>query len=173
MRGLSGRSGKGRETLGEVRNGSQDPKGGSGRVKGASVRSGMGQGPFRGPGRVEGPSGRSGTGRGALRRSRTGSETLPEVQDGSEDHRKFVGQAGKVRDMLRDPQKGPGRVGGPSSRFGPGHGALREVRDGSRGPREGLGRVMGPSGRSGIGWGNLGEVRDRSGDLWGGPGRVG
>ena len=66
-------------TLKEVRDGSVDPQGGSGWVRGPSRRSSMGRETLRkvwdgteytwgGPGRVGGPSGRPGTGRGTLRK---------------------------------------------------------------------------------------------------------
>ena len=66
-----------RETLPEVRDGSGDPRKGSGRVKGASRKSGTALGnPLRGPGRVRGHSGKSGTGRGPSERSGTVQGTL-------------------------------------------------------------------------------------------------
>ena len=62
-----GRSGMGRGTLLEVRDGSVDPlwRSGMGRGTLPKVRDGSGN-PPRGPGRVNGPSGRSGTGRRTL-----------------------------------------------------------------------------------------------------------
>ena len=54
-------------TLGEVRDGSGDPRGG--------------------PGQIVGPSGRSRTGQRTLKEVRDGSGTLAEVLDGSRDPR--------------------------------------------------------------------------------------
>ena len=92
-----------RLTLGEVRDGSGDPRGG--------------------PGRVEGPSGSSGTGRG----------TLGEVWDGSRDPRGVPemgrGTLGEVRDGSVDPQKSLGRVAGPSLKSGTGRETFIQFQD--------------------------------------------
>ena len=63
----------GRGTIGEVRDGSRDPWGGS--ELDGEIRDGSGdtQG---GPGQVKGPSERSGTGRGTLEEVRKGSVSL-------------------------------------------------------------------------------------------------
>ena len=65
--GSSGRSGKGRWNLPEVRDGLRNPR----------LCPGRPENPRGDPGRVGGPTGRSGTGRG----------TLGEVRNGSSDHR--------------------------------------------------------------------------------------
>ena len=62
-------------------------------------------------------------------RSRTGQETFGEVRDGSVDPKEVQGTHGEVRDRLVDPRGGPGRVEGPSRRFGTGRGILWEVQD--------------------------------------------
>ena len=66
------RTGTGRGTLGEVWDGSEDPRGGSGWVMGPSGRFGTSQGTL----------GKVLTGRGASMRSGTGWGTLVEVQNG-------------------------------------------------------------------------------------------
>ena len=132
-----------RGTLGEVRDGSGDPRGGparfvepvgevldgsgcSGTVRGTlgEVRDDFGD-PRLGPQRVGGISWRFGTGRGVPKRfgapaerSGTGRRTLGEVWDGS-----------------RDPRGGSGRIEGPSERFGMDRGTRLEVRDGLGDPR--------------------------------------
>ena len=70
----------GRESLGEVQDGSRDPW----RVLGpvGEVQDGSGD-PRGGLGRVEGPLRRSRTGRGTLGRSRPSRGTLGELQNGS------------------------------------------------------------------------------------------
>ena len=174
--GPSWRFGTGRGTLGEVRVGWGDPRGGS--------RRGFGT---RGmvSGRVGGPSGRSVTDRGTLEVVRVGWEdpqgcpgrvgelsgrsgmvrgTVRDVRDGSKDHRggEGFGQVGQPArwsgsEHLRG---GLGRSIGPSGRIGMGRGTLGKVRNGSGDPRGGQGRVRGYSRRSGTGLGTLGKVRD-------------
>ena len=90
-------SGTGQVTLGEVRDGSGDPRGGLARVEGSSGRFGMGRakhGEVRG--RVGVPSGRFGTSR----------ETFGEVRNGSGYSRGGPGRVGFSRG-------GSGRVEGP------------------------------------------------------------
>ena len=100
----------GRGTLGEVWDGSLDPRGGPGRIGGPSSRSGTGRGtrwevrdssldPRGGSQLVGGPSGRSGTGQGTIGwsgmsrwksgRSGTYQCTLGKVRDGSMDPWRF------------------------------------------------------------------------------------
>ena len=62
------------------------------------------------------------------------------------------------KDVSIYPRRGPGRVGGPSSRSGTGQGTIG---------RSGTGR--GPSRRYGMGQGTLGEVQNGSGDPAKGP----
>ena len=92
------RSETGRGTLGEVRDGLGDPRGG--------------------PGRVRGPSERFGTVRGTLvevqdvsgdltRSHRDGSVDTQEIRDGSGDSRRLLDESG-------NPRRGPGGVEGPS-----------------------------------------------------------
>ena len=79
-----------------------------------------------------------------MERSGSGHETLGEVRDRLGDlgavwnglGRSGTGSGtlGKVRDGSGDPQRGPGRVRGPSESSGTGQGTIREVRDGSREP---------------------------------------
>ena len=66
--------------------------------------------------------------------------------------------------MLGDPRGGPGRVRGPTQKFGTGRRTISEVWDGSGDPPGSQGRVGGPSRRSGTGREILGEVRDESVD---------
>ena len=91
-----------------------------------------------------------------------GPGTLPEVRDGSENHRRVpgrvVGPSRRSEMGLGDPPEGPRWVGGPSRRSKTGPGTLPEVRDGLGDPPEGPGRVGG----------TLLEVRDGSGDSRGG-----
>ena len=187
----------GQRTLGEVRDGSGKPPGGTERVRRHSERSGTGQG----------PSGRSHTCR----------ETHPEVRVGTWDPQGGYGMGrrtlGEVLDGSGDPRGGPGLVWGHSE--GPvvvkglsersgtdwgnlwevryGSGTLREVQDGSGDPRwgpgrfggpsersgqvvdpwGGLGRVEGPSRRCRTGWGSIGAIQEELEDPRGGPGRVG
>ena len=71
------------------------------------------------------------------------------------------GNLGEVQDWFWNPPEGPGRVRGPSERYG----------TGSRDRRGGPGRLGGPSGRSGMGRGTLGEIQEWSrtlGDVWDG-----
>ena len=91
------RSGTGRGTLGEVRDGFVDPPGGQGRVRGLS--------------------GWSGTGQGTLPEIRDGLGTFRVDKDGSR------GPRGGPKPVGEYP-KGPGRVGGPSGKFGNGRGTL-------------------------------------------------
>ena len=63
----------GRRTIGEVRDGSGDPKEGPGWVGGPLGRSGTGRGFLRWFGTGRGPSRSSGTGRETLREVRAGS----------------------------------------------------------------------------------------------------
>ena len=127
--------------LGEIWDGSGDPRGGLGRVGGLSGRSANGSGDPRGSlGQVWEPSGRSFTGRGTLERSVTGRGILGEVWNGSlqplwrsETGWWTLGRSGtdrrihlEVRDESGDtwgdlgrvegPLGGPERVGGPSGR---------------------------------------------------------
>ena len=95
-RELLGRSGMGQETLGEVRDGSRVSRGGPGRVKGPSVRSRMGRGPFV----------RSGTGWGTLKEVWYGSGDPRGVRDRSRD------TSGRSRTGLGTPQGGLGLVEG-------------------------------------------------------------
>ena len=68
-------------------------------------------------------------GRGTFREVRDGSRELPIVREGS-------GTLSEVWDGSRDPQKGPGRVGGPSRRSGTSRRTLPEIQDGSGARRE-------------------------------------
>ena len=142
-----------RDGSGVVRDGSEDPCGGTGRV--GEFRNGSGH-PPSGPGRVEGPLGFPGWVWRPSGKSGTCRRTLEEIRDGS-----------------GDPRGVAGRVWGPSRSSGTGRGTLAEVWDGSGEPRGGVGRVGRPSGRSGTGRGTLGEIRDGSGEIRGDPGGVG
>ena len=129
-------SGMGRGTLGEVRDGSGDPRGCSGRVWTIpAARDGSGD-PQGGPGRVGGISMRSGTGWGTLSEARDRSGNFVEVCNGP-----------------RDSRGGPVRVEQPSGIFGTGQGTLEGV----------LGQVGGTSLRSGTGRRTLQEVRNTLG----------
>ena len=132
----------GRGAHGEVRDGSEDPRRGSGRVGGLTgwfgtalrtlwvVRDGSGD--------ARGDPGWVG---GTLGRSRTALQTLWVVRDGS-------GNARGVQDWSGDPPEGPGlveytmggpgRIGGPTVGSGTGQGTLGKVWDHSREPRGGL-----------------------------------
>ena len=83
----------GQGSLRFLRDGSGEPRGGQGRVKGASGWSGTGRGilgkvrvgsgePRGGPGLVGGASGRSETGRGSIGEVRDGSRSLEDVRNG-------------------------------------------------------------------------------------------
>ena len=128
---------------GEVKDVSEDARGGPGRVVGTSGRCGMGRGTLEAvrDGLWENP-GRSGTGRG----------THPEVRDGPADSR-----------------RGPGRVGGATQRSGMRRRTLGVVRDRSGDPPEFPGRDGEPSGRCEMGWRTLEEVRNGTADPRGGP----
>ena len=158
----------GHGTLPEVRDGSEDAPGGSGRV-GRSFRryetggevlrkvwNGSGD-PTRHPGRLGGPYCWFGTGRGTLLevwkglgnpwRFRTGWGTLLKVWDGSRDHPIGTGQVGgpsRRSRMGRWTLRGPGRVGG----------LYRRVR-----------RVERPSRRAGSGWEALPKIQEGLGGL--------
>ena len=78
--GTPGRSRMGRETLGEVRDGSGEPRGGLERVRAHSRRHGPVQGTLEEMRTVSGDLSRGpGRGWGLSRRSGTGWETLPET----------------------------------------------------------------------------------------------
>ena len=163
----------------EVRNGSEEPPNGPGRVGGPSGKSGMDRetlgevrdgsrdpprGKFRGTG--EPPYGRDGSGDprgspgrvgGSSGRSGTGWRTLGAVRDWSRD-------LGEVRDRWVDPQVGPGHVGGPLGRSVTSRGTLWEVEDGLGDRPWGSGRVWEISLRSGTGRGALGKVQNGSED---------
>ena len=155
--GTSQWSGTGRETLGEVRDGSRDPPRGKFRGTGEPPYGRDGSGDPRGsPGRVGGSSGRSGT----------GWRTLGAVRDWSRD-------LGEVRDRWVDPQVGPGHVGGPLGRSVTSRGTLWEVGDGLGHRPWGSGRVWENSLRSGTGLKTSKKSQDRSGEPQGGLGWVG
>ena len=123
-------------TLEEVRDGSGDPRGGSGRVGG--------------------PSWRFGTVRRTLGRSETGLVTLQKFGT-------VRWTILEVRDEPGDPRGGPGRFVGPSGKSGTLRWTLTEVRDGSLDPQGSLGRFDGPSRRSGTVRWTLREVWDGQG----------
>ena len=129
IEGLSGKFGTDRGTLGKVPNGSRDPRGVPERVKGPSMRSGIGREtrngsgePLECPGRFVGPLGRLGKGQGTLGQDRDG------LGDSARGPERVVEE---VRNGSGDPRVGPGRVGVPSERFGTGLRTLGEVRNGS------------------------------------------
>ena len=115
----------GRRTHSEVRDGSEDPPGGSGRVRGPT------QGIWDGSEDLPGSPGWVG---GPIRWFRMDRGTLPEVRDGSGDSHVGLRRIG-------DPQGGLVWVGGPSWRSGTGLGTLRVVRDRPGDRLGGLGRV--------------------------------
>ena len=169
------RCGAGQWTLGEVRNVSGDPRGGTGRVvelgrflEWVGRPLGMSEtgrvGPRRVgevwdgsvdprgcPERVAGPSGRSRTGRGTLEEDQDWSGTLVEVRNG------FWGGLGSVVEDMDG-------SGDPSGRLEKHRENLGEGRDGSGNPRRSPGWVGGPSGWSGTDRGTRGEFRDGSGE---------
>ena len=134
-------------TLGEVRDGSEDPR--------------------KHPGRVRGPTGMSCTGRGTL------GDVLDVPGDLQRGPKQFVGLSRRSR-TGRGTSGRSGLFVQPLGRFGTfrwiieegqdGSGTLEEVWDGARNTRGGPGRVGRPTGRSGTVWGTLEEVRDGSGD---------
>ena len=93
-----------------------------------------------------------------MRRSVTGRWILGEVRDGSEDARGCLGRVGEL-------SGGPGRVGGPTRRYGTGQGTHLKVWDGLTDPPEGPGRVGGLTKRSETGWWTIPQVRDGSKSL--------
>ena len=123
LAGPSGRTGTSQGTLGEVWDGSGDPRVGPVMVWGPSGRSGMGRGPTR----------RFGKGRGTLGQVRERLKDLADERYGS-----------------GDTQGGPRRIKGLLGRSWTGRETLGEVRDGSWDPPRGPGTVGRPLGRSGM-----------------------
>ena len=132
MGGPTGRSETDHGTIGEVWDSSGDP---------GEVRDGS-EDPRGGPGRVGGPSRRSGTGWGTLR----------EFRNGSLDSRGSLGRVGGPwggSGRVGDPRGGPGRFVGPSDTSETGRRTLEDVLDGSMDSRGGpgcLARTLGKSG---------------------------
>ena len=130
--GTAGRFGTGLGTLVEVWEGSENPRGVPGRVRGPSGRSRKGRetlGVVRDRSGI--PSGRFGTGR----------VTHGEVWDGSERSGKGLGTLKEDRVGSGVLRGGPGQVWGPSWKSGTGWWILGGIREGSGNPRGGLGKV--------------------------------
>ena len=130
-RGTTGRSKTGWRSLGEVRDGSVDPRGGPELVGRPSQRSRTGRVCYGKSRMGRGTTGRTGTVRGTHGEVRDGSVDPRGTWDGSE------GTQGGPR-RVAVTWGGPARVGGHSGRSRTGLGTLEEVLDGSRGPRGGL-----------------------------------